>query len=153
MNTPSAGLGRGKRKGRTATGDDKKGEQYWERRRKNNIAAKRSRDSRRAKDNQVHRTLTPLFFMLPLISNEYFNAYPTSMRVPCFWNCREKKDTVSCSVLRSCARTPSRTTIACIVPKIGSPSPLIPIPLMSVTLLVTSRPQCKQPSWRGRTEC
>ena len=79
MNTPSAGLGRGKRKGRTATGDDKKGEQYWERRRKNNIAAKRSRDSRRAKDNQVHRTLTPLFFMLPLISNEYFNAYPTSM--------------------------------------------------------------------------
>ena len=73
--------------------------------------------------------------------------------VPSFWNYREKKDTVSCSVLRSCARTPSRTTIACIVPKIGSPSPLIPIPLMSVTLLVTSRPQCKQPSWRGRTEC
>lgn len=45
--------GRGKRKGRTATGDDKKDEQYWERRRKNNIAAKRSRDSRRAKDNQT----------------------------------------------------------------------------------------------------
>ena len=75
------------------------------------------------------------FFM---ISNEYFNAYPTSM-VTLLLELLRKKDTVSCAVLRNFARTPSRTTIACIVPKIGSPSPLIPIPLMSVTSLPPDR--------------
>ncbi len=30
-----------------------KDDRYWERRRKNNMAAKRSRDARRAKENQV----------------------------------------------------------------------------------------------------
>jgi len=33
--------------------DGCKDEKYWERRRKNNLAAKRSRDARRAKENQV----------------------------------------------------------------------------------------------------
>ena len=73
-----------------------------------------------------------------MISNEYFNAYPTSM-VTLLLELLRKKDTVSCAVLRNFARTPSRTTIACIVPKIGSPSPLIPIPLMSVTSLPPDR--------------
>ncbi len=33
-----------------------KDDRYWERRRKNNMAAKRSRDARRAKENQVYHT-------------------------------------------------------------------------------------------------
>ncbi|XP_071487267.1 thyrotroph embryonic factor-like [Diadema antillarum] len=33
--------------------DEQKDERYWERRRKNNIAAKRSRDARRIKENQI----------------------------------------------------------------------------------------------------
>ena len=33
---------------------DSKDHQYWERRRKNNAAAKRSRDARRAKEQEVH---------------------------------------------------------------------------------------------------
>lgn len=33
--------------------DELKDEKYWERRRKNNMAAKRSRDARRAKENQI----------------------------------------------------------------------------------------------------
>ena len=32
---------------------DQKDERYWDRRRKNNIAAKRSRDARRIKENQI----------------------------------------------------------------------------------------------------
>ena len=38
---------------RTAVGEDNKDDRYWERRRKNNMAAKRSRDARRAKENQI----------------------------------------------------------------------------------------------------
>lgn len=33
--------------------DEKKDDRYWARRRKNNMAAKRSRDARRAKENQI----------------------------------------------------------------------------------------------------
>lgn len=33
--------------------EELKDDKYWERRRKNNMAAKRSRDARRAKENQV----------------------------------------------------------------------------------------------------
>merc|ERR1711963_81782 len=33
--------------------DERKDEKYWERRRKNNMAAKRSRDARRAKETQI----------------------------------------------------------------------------------------------------
>lgn len=33
--------------------DDMKDEKYWARRRKNNLAAKRSRDARRVKENQI----------------------------------------------------------------------------------------------------
>ena len=33
--------------------DDLKDEKYWARRRKNNMAAKRSRDARRVKENQI----------------------------------------------------------------------------------------------------
>ena len=33
--------------------DDLKDSKYWVRRRKNNLAAKRSRDARRAKENQI----------------------------------------------------------------------------------------------------
>ena len=33
--------------------DEQKDDKYWERRRKNNIAAKRSRDARRIKENQI----------------------------------------------------------------------------------------------------
>ena len=33
--------------------DDQKDEAYWERRRKNNEAAKRSRDARRAKEDEI----------------------------------------------------------------------------------------------------
>ena len=33
--------------------DDNKDDRYWERRRKNNMAAKRSRDARRVKENQI----------------------------------------------------------------------------------------------------
>lgn len=33
--------------------DDMKDDKYWARRRKNNIAAKRSRDARRVKENQI----------------------------------------------------------------------------------------------------
>jgi hypothetical protein len=33
--------------------EESKDDKYWERRRKNNLAAKRSRDARRAKENQV----------------------------------------------------------------------------------------------------
>lgn len=33
--------------------DDCKDEKYWNRRKKNNIAAKRSRDARRVKENQI----------------------------------------------------------------------------------------------------
>jgi hepatic leukemia factor len=33
--------------------DEKKDDKYWARRRKNNMAAKRSRDARRAKENQI----------------------------------------------------------------------------------------------------
>lgn len=33
---------------------EKTGEAYWERRKKNNEAAKRSRDARRAKEDEVH---------------------------------------------------------------------------------------------------
>ncbi|XP_070552670.1 thyrotroph embryonic factor-like [Ptychodera flava] len=33
--------------------DDRKDEKYWERRKKNNVAAKRSRDARRIKENQI----------------------------------------------------------------------------------------------------
>ena len=38
---------------RQAVGEDNKDDRYWERRRKNNMAAKRSRDARRAKENQI----------------------------------------------------------------------------------------------------
>ena len=38
---------------RTSVGEDNKDDRYWERRRKNNMAAKRSRDARRAKENQI----------------------------------------------------------------------------------------------------
>lgn len=37
--------------------EDNKDDKYWERRRKNNLAAKRSRDARRAKENQVIQKL------------------------------------------------------------------------------------------------
>ena len=33
--------------------EDNKDDRYWERRRKNNMAAKRSRDARRVKENQI----------------------------------------------------------------------------------------------------
>ena len=33
--------------------EEGKDDRYWERRRKNNMAAKRSRDARRAKENQI----------------------------------------------------------------------------------------------------
>lgn len=33
--------------------DDLKDDKYWARRRKNNMAAKRSRDARRVKENQI----------------------------------------------------------------------------------------------------
>ncbi len=33
--------------------DDMKDEKYWQRRKKNNVAAKRSRDARRIKENQI----------------------------------------------------------------------------------------------------
>ena len=33
--------------------DEQKDDKYWERRRKNNVAAKRSRDARRIKENQI----------------------------------------------------------------------------------------------------
>lgn len=33
--------------------DNSKDERYWQRRKKNNIAAKRSRDARRVKENQI----------------------------------------------------------------------------------------------------
>ena len=33
--------------------EERKDEKYWERRRKNNMAAKRSRDARRAKETQI----------------------------------------------------------------------------------------------------
>ena len=35
---------------------EKTGEAYWERRKKNNEAAKRSRDARRAKEDEVNKT-------------------------------------------------------------------------------------------------
>lgn len=41
----------GKKRGRN--GDEIKDEAYWERRRKNNEAAKRSRDARRAKEDEI----------------------------------------------------------------------------------------------------
>ena len=47
----STGLLRKRRK--QLVSDEKKDEKYWERRRKNNMAAKRSRDARRAKETQV----------------------------------------------------------------------------------------------------
>ncbi|XP_037780961.1 translation initiation factor IF-2-like [Penaeus monodon] len=51
--TSSSGSGGGtKRRGR-ASGDGVKDEAYWERRRKNNEAAKRSRDARRAKEDEI----------------------------------------------------------------------------------------------------
>nr|XP_027230076.1 uncharacterized protein LOC113821750 [Penaeus vannamei] len=50
--TSSNGGGGTKRRGR-ASGDGVKDEAYWERRRKNNEAAKRSRDARRAKEDEI----------------------------------------------------------------------------------------------------
>lgn len=40
-------------KKRQRNGDEIKDEAYWERRRKNNEAAKRSRDARRAKEDEI----------------------------------------------------------------------------------------------------
>ncbi|XP_047469183.1 one cut domain family member 3-like [Penaeus chinensis] len=48
----SGGGGGTKRRGR-ASGDGVKDDAYWERRRKNNEAAKRSRDARRAKEDEI----------------------------------------------------------------------------------------------------
>ena len=47
----SSGSNRKKRK--LSIMEDSKDDRYWERRRKNNMAAKRSRDARRAKENQI----------------------------------------------------------------------------------------------------
>ena len=49
-NSSSNGSG-GKKRGRN--GEEIKDEAYWERRRKNNEAAKRSRDARRAKEDEI----------------------------------------------------------------------------------------------------
>ncbi|XP_040575325.1 uncharacterized protein [Lepeophtheirus salmonis] len=42
-----------RKKKKILVSDEKKDDKYWERRRKNNMAAKRSRDARRAKENQI----------------------------------------------------------------------------------------------------
>ena len=42
-----------KKRKKQMVSEEKKDDKYWERRRKNNLAAKRSRDARRAKENQV----------------------------------------------------------------------------------------------------
>ena len=42
-----------KKRKKQMVSEDSKDDKYWERRRKNNLAAKRSRDARRAKENQV----------------------------------------------------------------------------------------------------
>jgi len=39
--------------GQSYAGNEKKDDKYWERRRKNNLAAKKSRDSRRVRENQL----------------------------------------------------------------------------------------------------
>ena len=42
-----------KKRKKQMVSEESKDDKYWERRRKNNLAAKRSRDARRAKENQV----------------------------------------------------------------------------------------------------
>ena len=42
-----------KKRKKQMVSEDSKDDKYWERRRKNNLAAKRSRDARRAQENQV----------------------------------------------------------------------------------------------------
>ena len=50
---PRGSSGSGRKKRKLSTMEDSKDDRYWERRRKNNMAAKRSRDARRAKENQI----------------------------------------------------------------------------------------------------
>ena len=50
---PMAGSLNGSSKKRGRNGEEIKDEAYWERRRKNNEAAKRSRDARRAKEDEI----------------------------------------------------------------------------------------------------
>ena len=46
---------KGKRKRKQSISDNLKDDKYWERRRKNNIAAKRSREERLAKEAEVNK--------------------------------------------------------------------------------------------------
>ncbi|PVD26579.1 hypothetical protein C0Q70_14256 [Pomacea canaliculata] len=51
--TSSGSIGGGSRKRPRSLPDSQKDDAYWERRRKNNDAAKRSRDARRAKEDEI----------------------------------------------------------------------------------------------------
>lgn len=58
--------------------DELKDDKYWARRRKNNIAAKRSRDARRQKENQIAMRARYLEKEVNwLISNK--NTFPTHL--------------------------------------------------------------------------
>ena len=53
-NSPLSPSGKsGKKRDLSMSAEDSKDDRYWERRRKNNMAAKRSRDARRVKENQI----------------------------------------------------------------------------------------------------
>jgi len=56
----TAGGGKGKRKRKQSISDNLKDDKYWERRRKNNAAAKRSREERLAKEADVAKQATGL---------------------------------------------------------------------------------------------
>ena len=51
--SPISSSGSTRKKRKFSITEDNKDDRYWERRRKNNMAAKRSRDARRAKENQI----------------------------------------------------------------------------------------------------
>ena len=51
--------------------DDLKDDKYWARRRKNNMAAKRSRDARRMKENQI--ALRAGFLEKEVMTYSFFN--------------------------------------------------------------------------------
>ena len=51
--SPTSPGGTDRKKRKFSSTEDSKDDRYWERRRKNNMAAKRSRDARRVKENQI----------------------------------------------------------------------------------------------------